>query len=25
VGEKPELHKEELTFDTVKPATRSYK
>jgi succinate dehydrogenase / fumarate reductase flavoprotein subunit len=25
VGEKPTLHKEELTFDTVKPATRSYK
>jgi succinate dehydrogenase/fumarate reductase flavoprotein subunit len=25
VGEPPELHKEELTFETVKPSTRSYK
>jgi len=25
VGEPPELHKEELTFEAVKPATRSYK
>ncbi|MHC4860395.1 MAG: fumarate reductase/succinate dehydrogenase flavoprotein subunit, partial [Planctomycetota bacterium] len=24
-GEKPELHKEELTFDAVTPSTRSYK
>jgi len=25
VGEKPELHKEELEFENVKPTTRSYK